>query len=384
MSKDLVKQKIVWIDQDQQLEAACLKWQDLKMLAIDTEFMRSKTYYPIAGLIQVNDGEQNYLIDPVAISDFYPLVEVLDNPDILKVLHSCSEDLEVFQRALGCLPRNIIDTQVAGAFAGHGFSVGFGKMVLAVLNVDLPKSETRSDWLARPLSESQIHYAALDVEYLYSLATSLIEELERLQRLPWVLDDCQSMLNVFFENQDPDRTYLKFKSAWKLNGAQLEILKGLSRWREDMAQDKDVPRNRIIKDAAMFSIAQTLPKELGQLRKFEGLTERMIRGYGEKFLSIIDHVNALSKSELPDPLPRPLSAEERGVLDTLKQKVQEIAEELNLPVEVLMRKKDYEALLVGARTQTFLLPKNLTGWRLDVVGNVMLALLKQKLENSSE
>lgn len=381
MSKDLVKQKIVWVDTDQALEDVCQKWHSLAMLAIDTEFMRSKTYYPMAGLIQVNDGVHNYLIDPTTISDFYPLIEVLDDTKILKVLHSCSEDLEVFQHALGCLPKNILDTQIAGALAGHGFSVGFGKMVLAVLDVNLPKSETRSDWLARPLSESQIHYAALDVEYLYALASALIKRLEALERLSWALDDSQSLLASFFENQNPDRTFLRFKSAWKLNSEQLAILKGLSRWREDMAQDKNVPRNRILKDAALFSIAQKRPDSASQLRRFEGLTDRMVRSHGEKFMAIIDQVNALSQSELPVPMPRPLSADERGVLDDLKKRVLAIAEKLNLPAEMLMRKKDYEEMLFAARTQCFKLPKSLQGWREGVVGVEILDAIKKQFSD---
>lgn len=378
MSEDLLQQEIVWVDQDDALERVCESWQEKPLLALDTEFMRSKTYYPIAGLIQVNDGEKNYLIDPTKINDFYPFVEILDNKNILKVLHSCSEDLEVFQRALGCLPQNIFDTQIAGAMAGYGFSVGFGKLVLAALEVDLPKSETRSDWLQRPLSQSQLHYAALDVEYLFSLANSLILQLKEKQRLSWALDDSQRMVNSFFVNQDPDRTYLKFKSAWKLDEQQLAILQGLSRWREDVAQDKDVPRNRVIKEAAIFAIALRAPVTEGQLHKIEGLTERMIRSYGEKFLSIVAEVKSLPRDQLPTCLPRPLGSEERGVLDTLKQKVIVLAEELALPCEVLIRKKDYEEMLISARSQEYPMPKNLQGWREDIVGEKIVAAVKQK------
>ncbi len=384
MSQELLDQEIVWIDEDRALEEVCDRWHNLSLLAVDTEFMRSKTYYPIAGLIQVNDGEKNYLIDPTKITDFYPFVEILDNEEILKVIHSCSEDLEVLQHALGCLPKNMLDTQIAGAIAGYGFSVGFGKLVSAVLGVDLPKSETRSDWLQRPLSQSQLLYAALDVEYLYALSKKLIEQLEEKQRLSWALDDSRTVLNNFFENQNPERSYLRFKTAWKLGSVELAILKGLSIWREDAAQHKDVPRNRVIKDAAMFSIAQRMPNQLSQLHKFEGLTERMVRSFGEKLLSIVAAAQALDDKDLPALLPRPLSSDERGLLDSLKQNVLALAESLSMPPEILIRKKDYEEILIAARDQRFPMPKSLQGWRQDLVGEPVVSAVKSWVSNNSD
>ncbi len=377
MSEDLLQQEIVWVDQDDVLEQVCEAWQNKPLLALDTEFMRTSTYYPIAGLIQVNDGEKNYLIDPTKITDFYPFAEILDNENIVKVLHSCSEDLEVFQRALDCLPQNIFDTQVAGALAGYGFSVGFGKLALAVLDVDLPKSETRSDWLQRPLSQSQIHYAALDVEYLFTLANSLMVQLNEKQRLPWAMEDSQRMVDNFFANQDPDRTYLKFKSAWKLDEQQLAILKLLSRWREDEAQAKDIPRNRLVKESAIYSIALKKPSAEGQLYSIEGLTSRMIRSYGDKFLSIVEDVVELPSDQLPVRLPRPLCSEERNVLDKLKQVVLAKAEEMSLPSEVLMRKKDYEEILITARDQVYRVPTKLHGWRKSVIADKVVETVKQ-------
>lgn len=384
MSDSLLKQEVVWIDKDETLEQAAEKWQQKKLLAVDTEFMRSRTYYPIAGLIQINDGDKNYLIDPVVINDFYPLVEVLDNPEILKILHSCSEDLEVFQHALSCMPKGLLDTQIAGAIAGHGFSVGFGNLVNTVLGVELPKSETRSDWLQRPLSQSQITYAALDVEYLYTLAETLITDLKEKQRFDWALEDSNALVENFFINQDPDRSYLRFKSAWKLSQEQLYILKALSRWREDQAQLNDVPRNRIIKDAALFGIAQKAPKGFHQLRKFEGLTERMIRNHGDKFLAIVKESQETDASELPPLQAKPPRGDERDLMDNLRALVINIAEELGMPQEVLMRKKDYEAIVVSVREGSNELPASLNGWREKVVAEPLRAYLKENPAQVSE
>lgn len=375
MADELVKQEIVWIDTNEALEAVCELWRDKTMLAVDTEFMRTRTYYPIAGLIQVNDGDKNYLIDPTTINDFYPLVEIFDDPAILIVLHSCSEDLEVFQHTFTCLPKSLFDTQVAAAIAGHPYSMGYANLVREVLHVELPKGETRSDWLQRPLSLSQMRYAAIDVEYLYRLAQHLIARLREHNRLAWALEDGQNLVTNFFINQDPDLSYLRFKSAWKLTPRQLLILQGLSRWREDLAQEYDIPRNRLIKENALFAIAQRAPTETEVLREFEGVTDRMVRNNGEKIICIIEHAKTVAEASLPAALPAPLNARERDILDILRGQTQLIANTLNMPTEVLIRKKEYEAMIVSARHQQLQLPGSLHGWRKEVIGEPLLTLL---------
>ncbi|WP_086931053.1 ribonuclease D [Agarilytica rhodophyticola] len=378
MSENLVKQPIIWVETNEHLEQICGHWQSKSMLAFDTEFMRSNTYYPIAGLIQVNDGEKNYLIDPTTIDDFYPLIDIIDNEDIVKVLHSCSEDLEVFHYAFGCLPNNIIDTQIAGAVLGLGYSVGYANLVRLVLNIDLPKSETRSNWLQRPLSQSQLHYAAIDVEYLFKLASYTIEQMASSKRLEWVQQDSRALVQNFFVNQDPDRSHLRFKSAWKLSPRQLASLIQLSRWREDLAQEKNVPRNRIVKESALFSLAQQVPTHVSQLKGYEGLNERMIRSNGSKIIKIVSAVKNIPEQELPARLPAPLTAEERALLDILKNKVAQIADQLNVPNELLAKKKDYEFLIHGLRRGDVQIPLSFAGWRRDIIGNALLEITKNQ------
>ncbi len=377
MSEDLVKQPITWVDSNALLEQWCDTWRSKELLAFDTEFMRSRTYYPIAGLIQVNDGEGSYLIDPTAIDDFYPLIDILDSENILKCLHSCSEDLEVLQTTFGSLPNNIIDTQIAGAMAGYGYSVGFAKLVHAALGVTLPKGETRSDWLQRPLSQAQVHYAAIDVEYLYMLATHLLAELQCLGRLAWAREDSAALLANVFANQDPDKGYLRFKSAWKLESRQLAILQKLSRWREDMAQEKNVPRNRILKEPAMYAISQRAPTHLSQLRQFEGVNERMIRDNGNAIVRLVQEVENMPPEALPQALPKPLTAAERDLMSAMKEKVAGIAQSLSVPSELLVRKRDYEHLITGSRAGVHALPKGLLGWREALVGDVLSEMLWQ-------
>ena len=374
---ELVKQPVEWIDSNTKLEIVCGELEDQPILALDTEFMRSDTYYPITGLIQINDGSRNLLIDPKEVDDYYPLVELIDNPSILKVFHSCSEDLEVFHRTTGSMPAPIFDTQIAGALAGYGFSMGFANMVRVALNVELPKTETRSDWLARPLSQHQIYYAAMDVEYLYALACHLMERLESRSRLSWAKEESESLVTRYFENQDPASSYLRFRSAWKLNARQLAVLIELTKWREDFAQERDQPRNRIIKESAAFEIAKIMPKQVAQLRNIEGLSERMIRTNGKKIISIVTGANELEPHELPEPIDRPLGSDAKPILKSLREFVSETADRLGVPPEILLKKKDYEYIAERVLREDKLdLPANLRGWRKDPIGNPILNFLQ--------
>lgn len=377
MSQELVKQKIEWVDSDAQLEKACERWERASLLAVDTEFMRSQTYYPIPGLIQVNDGDQNYLIDPTKINDFFPLTEIFDNAKILKVLHSCSEDLEVFHYAFGCLPNSILDTQVAAAFAGFGFSLGFANLVRETLDVELPKGETRSDWLQRPLSVAQVQYAAMDVEYLHLVASKLIDNLQEKGRLEWALEDSEAQIKSFYESQNSDQCYLRIKSAWKLNPKQLAVLRALCRWREDKAQDKNLPRNRIIKEPALLTIAQRNISSVDKLRHVEGVSERMVRENGTQLMQLVEQASQLSPEECPPRLPKPLKASEREVLAALKEYVSAFAEQHNIPTESVLRKKDYEHLINSAKAGALTPSENMQkGWRNQALTEELLAIVE--------
>lgn len=343
MISKIHKQPIHWVGSEDQLTALCETWTTSKMLAIDTEFMRSQTYFPIAGLLQVNDGVANYLIDPTCCNcDAFSAI--ISQPSIIKVIHSCSEDLEVFQCLLGCVPVNLLDTQIAAAMCGYGFSVGYGNLVKAILGIDLPKGETRSDWLQRPLSQAQIEYAAIDVEFLYQMASVLILALENMQRLSWVIEDCDQLLLSFAENQSIENQYLRVKQAWRLDRSKLAILKALAHWREQEAQRRDVPRNRVIKEHSLLDIAMMAPTREEQLRKFEGITERMIRTDGEAIIQLVDSVKSVAPEQLPESLPKPLSGNENKWSKILRREVLAIAESKTLAPELLLKKRDYEAI----------------------------------------
>ncbi|WP_045858902.1 ribonuclease D [Teredinibacter purpureus] len=344
MSQSLCTQEIHWVDTEKSLNELCQRWQASNILAVDTEFMRSQTYYPIAGLIQVNDGNANYLIDPVAIADCSAFAALLINPTIIKVLHSCSEDLEVFQRLLNVVPVNLFDTQIAAALCGYGFSVGYGNLVKAILNKDLPKTETRSDWLQRPLSASQIEYAAIDVEDLFQLAKILVLKLKNVDRLFWLTEECEHILQTYLENQDENKCHVRFKQAWKLNPQKLGVLIKLAVWRERQAKQRDIPRNRVVKEHSLLDIAMTAPNHVGQLRRFDGIAERMIRTDGEHLIQLVQEAMAVDPADYPKAMDKPLTNSENKWVKAMRARIVALAEELDVAPEILLKKRDYEAI----------------------------------------
>ncbi|RMV93581.1 ribonuclease D, partial [Pseudomonas coronafaciens] len=249
---------IHWIRDDDSLALYCAQWQSLPFVALDTEFMRVDTFYPIAALLQIGDGKSAWLIDPLLINDWRPLSALLENPDVIKVVHACSEDLEVLLRLTGSLPVPLFDTQLAAAYLNLGFSMGYSRLVQEVLDIDLPKGETRSDWLQRPLSETQISYAAEDAVHLAELFAILRPRLSD-DKYAWLLDDGAELVANLRREVDPYEVYRDAKLAWKLSRAQLAVLRELCAWREREARARNLPRNRIVREHSLWPLAKTQP-----------------------------------------------------------------------------------------------------------------------------
>ncbi|WP_339668095.1 ribonuclease D [Dasania marina] len=362
----------IFITNNEQLAQCCVQWQDATFLALDTEFIRTDTFYPIAGLLQLSAGADNYLIDPLSINEWQPLVVLLQQPSIVKVLHSCSEDLEVFERLFGVLPTPLFDTQLAAAMLGFGFSLSYQNLVAAILDVHVEKGETRSNWLQRPLSPSQCHYAALDVEYLPEIYQQMHDSLVAKDRLAWLQHECAEQVASFYSNEP---YYKKVKSAWKLTPKQLQVLASLTHWREQQARQRDVPRGRVIKDKSCFEIASIMPSQINQLAKISELGPKTLRVDGDKIIALV--AEAKAADDLPKALPKPLPVQTGGVLKQLKAQVKQVAEELNMASEILVKKRDYESLLrSGMSGKPYQLPASLSGWRKAVIGDVLLRQLK--------
>ncbi|GAB1263319.1 ribonuclease D [Aurantivibrio infirmus] len=369
-----------WVDSDVALNSCCQLLSQSSHIAVDTEFMRSDTFFPKAALFQLSNGESHFLVDPLAISDFSPLVALFVDPKVVKVLHSCSEDLEVFHYFLQCIPEPLIDTQVAAALLNYGSSLGYAAIVQELLSVELSKEETRSNWLQRPLQEKQKIYAAQDVAFLLPVYEQLLEKLESQKRIDWLLEECSNIVSSAKMPANTDDYYLKIKLAWKLNPRQLGTLQLLSGWRELGARRSDVPRNHFVHEKSLWEIAKLQPSSLDDLSKISELRSKQRQKYGDEILELVQQGTEISDADLPSQLPPPLSSSQKKVLAELKEVVLEKSKAFELPVDMLARKADYEYLIrAKALGSAGSLPPRLAGWRRGIVGSALLSVVEEKL-----
>ncbi|MFC5695659.1 ribonuclease D [Pseudomonas sp. GCM10022186] len=366
---------IIWIRDDTALAKHCAEWRRLPFVALDTEFMRVDTFYPKAGLVQVGDGERAYLIDPLLIGDWSPFAGLLEDAAVLKVLHACSEDLEVFLRLTGALPQPLLDTQLAAGYLGIGYSMGYSRLVQAVLGIELPKDETRSDWLQRPLTEMQVRYAAEDAQHLAELYTALAPRLTEPKRA-WVLEDGSELVANLRREVIPEELYREAKLAWKLSRAQLAVLRELCAWRETEARLRDQPRNRILRENSLWPLARFQPDNLVSLARIDDMHPRTVRQDGNTLLKLIREAAQTPPEHWPEALPEPLPADASPLLKKLRAVGQAEAERLGMAPELMLRKKHLEALLKsGFPDGPYSLPEGLRGWRRALMGQALLDTL---------
>jgi len=359
----------IMITDNASLHQLCVQWQSLPFLALDTEFIRINTFFPKLGLLQVCDNHRSYLLDPLRISDWAPFIEILKNESIVKLLHSCSEDLVVFHEFFGTVPGPIFDTQRAAAFVNLGFSLSYQNLVQLLLQIDVPKGETRSDWLRRPLSQEQLAYAALDVAYLPDVYQLLSSRLQDKGRLQWLQADCEQMRLVSLASAveaDWDDYYLSLGAAWRLNAEQLGVLRELCRWREVEARRRNKPRSWVAKDAELITIATVMPADMRALRMLTDLPAAFLNHDGSVLLSLISAGQL--RPAAGDPLSRPLTPELRKTLKQCQAAVSRVAAEMEIAEELLARKKQLVSLLINTQEQGIISwPEDLSGWRRDAL-----------------
>lgn len=373
---------IVHINSNDELVEMVSRLAGKDYLAVDTEFIRIDTFYPRFALLQIGDGETQYLVDPLKITNFSPLFPLFLSEYPRKLLHACSEDIEVLTRLIGAKPKGIVDTQIAAAFLGQGLQTGYQKALLENLGIDIPKGESRSDWLHRPLSDAQISYAALDVKYLIPLYENLQEKLSRQGFSDWFQRDCHLMLNQTGETTDAGLLYQDISSAWRLNRRSLAVLRELTMWREQEAVKRDMPRGFLIKNSSLMPLAHKQPDNLQALSGIEDISPRILRREGNTILEIIERARNLPEDQLPLPVPTPLPREAKNLFDDLKKAAKPVSEKTGVPEEVLLRKRHIESLVINRVDQgeNADLPLALKDWR----GELLLPVLEPVLHTAKE
>lgn len=336
-------------------------------VAVDTEFRRRDTYFPQVALLQLCWRKDAYLIDPTKFFNFGPVVELLSNPQVIKLIHSPSEDLEVFDRWLQVLPSPLFDTQRALAVLGRGFGLGYRAMVEMFTGDAISKEETTSDWLKRPLTDRQLSYAALDVTYLRQIGEELYDACRESQRLSWVLEDTARLK---LGGRGPAA---KFKSAWKMSLREQAVLSRLIDWREEEARRLDRPRSWVVPDKVLVTLAKRQPMHLAQLSSVDGLHDAIIRKRGKR---IVEVVSGAIDNQAPQQAfwQSPLRSSHKQWASTLGETVTSRAQELGVAPEVLYAGRDIERLIQATLDQQPI-PKDLLGWRDSVITQHLVDLL---------
>ena len=340
------------------------------VVGLDTEFMRERTFYPIAALYQVAGDAGIGLVDACAAQSFDGLRRLVVDPDVTKVMHSCSEDLEVMETHLGVRPAGLVDTQVAHAFLTPEFARSYAALVERYLGVVLPKQQTRSNWLRRPLSDAQLEYARADVEYLRELWAHMRARLAEAGRLDWFEDEMKSVLDR--PAADPEEYYLGMKRAWRMAPRQLAALRRLCAWREAEARRRDVPRARTVRDEHLVVLAEAASPTRALV--FRLLPKGIARRYADDLLRA--HAQGLEEDAPPVPDP-PLSPREGGVVKAMRDFARTRAEALGIAPELLARRRVLEACVRHFRDCREL-PGSLR-WRLELVGERFSELLRAGL-----
>ena len=327
-------------------------------LALDTEFMRERTWYPQLALVQIADARGRIaLVDPLGEGVPAALAPLVGGAHAL--MHSASEDLVAFRHALGVLPRRLFDTQIAAAFAGLGPGVGYQSLIQQVLGVALDKAETRSDWLRRPLSERQLAYAADDVRHLHAVAAALEERLEARGHAERAAADMARMLEQARDERDDPQPHLAIRPAAQLDRAGQARLRRLLRWRDATARRKDLPKRWLLDNDVALTLARKPPATAQALAALlEGA--RAARRLQDEIAGLLQA--PLDADEATMPLASDADRTDRTRLKALQAVVAERAAALDLPEGLLCARKHLEALLADGEW-----PRALAGWRQDVL-----------------
>lgn len=348
------------------------------MIGLDTEFIRERTYYPAAGLVQLQARDETLLIDPVSCTHLDPLRELLGNPRCLKLVHSGSEDMQVMAALCDVEPQPLFDTQIGAAFSGIGHGLGYHRLVKTIVGIELAKDQTRSNWLQRPLSPKQLSYAALDVIHLPKVYAELEAALATRGFRHWCDEECRRANHPAGQMQDPRHAFRRIKNASRLKAAEQHRLRSLASWREEYARRQNVARNHIAKDAALLELARRPPRSQAELRGSDVLHPVAIRRFGAALLAAVEALPAESSANPVSPLVESLDNDRVAAkIPVLNEFVQARALELDLPPTLLARKRDLEWLahdptssVDGAGLPNALL----TGWRLEALGADLRAL----------
>lgn len=348
----------VRVDSDSALREAASELRSASRIALDTEFMRVDTYYPRLCLVQLGIPGTVFCVDPLAVGNLAPLAPLLAEPLQAKLMHAARQDLEALQVQGGLLVAPIVDTQVAAALLGLPEQAGYAYLVEHCCGIVLDKTQTRTDWAQRPLSEAQWHYAAQDVVWLEPVLDVLLQRLDALGRRHWLAEECARLAP---EETPPPWQRLKGLAQWQ--GRDLAVAQALAEWREALAQRVDRPRAWLLRDETLYALARQRPATTGDLARLPAIAPGTVRRYGEELLEVV-RTAARERAPRPHEAAR-LEPAQAALAAKLAARVRDCAAALGIAPTTLANRRDLERLASGQPV-----PRLASGWRREVLGDL--------------
>ncbi len=340
-------------------------------IALDTEFLRERTYRPELCLLQISAGDILACVDPLALDNIDSLLDVIYQPSITKVLHAAGQDLEIFYWLRGSVPDNLFDTQIAAPLLGYQEQIGYGNLVKEILGVDLSKAHSRADWTRRPLPAKQLDYAADDVIYLAQMYPIMQQELKSLGRQSWLDQDWKDLTDPDLYEKPAAQMWKKLRQIDKLKGPRLATAQHLAEWRELTARDRNLPRSWLLKDDVLVDLAKQMPTDEEELKHIRGLSDGLRRQHGSAITALIKKARDTKPEDLIIP-PRKvkLSAMQDASLDVLSAVAKSHAAQLRINPSILAPRKSLEDLIKGNRDTSIM-----QGWRGQLIGKAICQVL---------
>ena len=364
----------MYISDFNELAAFCERASASRILAVDTEFLREKTYYPKLCLIQIATHDESVAVDPLLIDDLTPLTSLLVDERITKVFHACTQDLEVILCALGVVPSPVFDTQLAAAFLGMRQQVGYGALVERYTGVHLPKADSLTDWSRRPLDEDQLAYAEDDVRFLPGIYDAMMTQLVAKDRLGWLAPEKEELTDRSHIERTPEQAYLHLKRASSLTRRQLAVARELCAWRERRAAERDVPRKWVVSDEILVELSKRSPKTVERLRRIRG-TDQLSPRDADALVRAVRKGLAMGTDNLPTPKRRERSsAEAEGAIDLMYALLRIIADHSGVAPQLIATRDDLLDLAQGHADCRLR-----SGWRYEVAGKPLERLLSGEI-----
>ncbi|MCL2655403.1 MAG: ribonuclease D [Coriobacteriia bacterium] len=369
-----------YLDTDADFAAALEPLHDAQAIALDTEFMREKTYYAKLCLLQIASEHEVLLVDTLRIQDYHPLADLLRDAQVTKVFHAGGQDLEILYQACGAVVSSYFDTQDAAELLGYSSQIGYGALVSGELGVELSKSDSFTDWDRRPLTAAQLSYAADDVIWLLQLYPLLRDKLTRTGRLDWLREPFAAKTDLAVLDPDPRNAYLKVRRVSQLKGKRLAVVRELAAWREAEARRRNLPRRWVLSDESLIEVARRMPQTGEELVQIRGV-DLHGRDRQDLLLAAVRAGQDLPQEEWPELKEGKRRARDvSAAVDLMAALVRCRAREADVSSTLLASRRQLEALALNPEADSPLL----AGWRRELIGAELLQLLRGNLVLSLE